>query len=69
MRGAAWLAMRNGEANETFTNNYVIDKAHAIAQTFRVCLPGSPILRWMTGCSGNGITGKKGRLTARLGYH
>ncbi|PJW22564.1 transcriptional regulator, partial [Escherichia coli] len=20
MRGAAWLAMRNGEANETFTN-------------------------------------------------
>lgn len=40
--------------------NYVIDKAtchcaDATAFVARVL----PILRWMTGCSGNGITGKE----------
>ena len=51
--------------------HYVIDKAHAIAQTFRVCLPERrPILRWMTGCSGNGYNWREASgLTARLGYH
>ncbi len=39
--------------------NYVIDKAHAIAQTFRVCLPEFAYFTVDDWLQRNGITGKK----------